>query len=140
MPAFFSSDQGKFDAHNAVLLLLLRRIILFHIGRVSAVNILRSVSAPQKRKRLIQLRSLPLESAHPVTASKNLQFLIATTGKICYDESTNSSQNLNLSAWADSQCVTDGIGRITPLGPLDWSLVSARRMEFDKLEFEGSFA
>jgi hypothetical protein len=42
------------------------------------------------------LRSLPSESAHPVTASKNLQFLIATTGKICYDESTNSSQNLNL--------------------------------------------
>ena len=41
------------------------------------------------------LRSLPSESAHPVTASKNLQFLIATTGKICYDESTNSSQNLN---------------------------------------------
>ena len=42
------------------------------------------------------LRSLPSESAYPVTASKNLQFLIATTGKICYHESTNSSQNLNL--------------------------------------------
>ena len=42
------------------------------------------------------LRSLPSESAHPVTAGKNLQFLIATTGKICYHESTNGSQNLNL--------------------------------------------
>ena len=41
------------------------------------------------------LRSLPSESAHPVTASQNLQFLIASTGQICYHESTNSSQNLN---------------------------------------------
>ena len=47
------------------------------------------------------LRSLPSESAHPVTASKNLQFLIATTGKICYNESTNSSQNLNLAKECD---------------------------------------
>ena len=41
------------------------------------------------------LRSLPSESAHPVTASKNLQFLIATTGQICYHGGTNSSQSLN---------------------------------------------
>ncbi len=27
----------------------------------------------------------------------------------------------------------------TPLGPLDWSLVNARRMEFDKLEFIEKF-
>ena len=35
-----------------------------------------------------------------------------------------------LSAWADSQCVTNCAGQITALGPLDRSLVSARRMEF----------
>ena len=34
-----------------------------------------------------------------------------------------------------AQCVTDCVGQITPLGLLDRSLASARRMEFEKFRF-----
>ena len=54
---------------------------------------------PIPRAAILRLRllcSLPSESAHPVNACKNLHFLIASTGKIRYNESTNGSQNWNL--------------------------------------------
>jgi hypothetical protein len=41
-----------------------------------------------------------------------------------------------LAASRRRQCVTDCAGQIASLGPLDRSLSSARRMEFDELEFE----
>ena len=46
---------------------------------------------PIPKTAILQLRllcSLPSESAHPITASQNLQFLIASTGQICYHGGT----------------------------------------------------
>ena len=53
--------------------------------------------------------------------------------KSIYDSMIVSSlQNLNLAASGRGQCVTDCDVQIRSSGPLDRSLSSARRMEFDK--------